>query len=328
MIRSLYQTPDGNVLPRLPPSEYLSALKQEGGLLWIDIQEEPPENCRSLLQEVFGFHPLAVEDALEQTHVPKIDDWGEYLYLVLRAVVSAKETSAELDTHELDIFLGGNYLVTYQEVPIAALERVWKACLRDDRPMRRGPTHLLYRIADELVSDYMSVIEHIEEGFDLLEDRIFTGPQPALLESIFTLKRSLLHLRRIISPQRDVLNRLARGDYPVIDPESRLYFRDVYDHLIRLHDIVENLRDLAVSALDTYLSVVNNRMNDVMKILTLITTLFMPISFLAGFFGMNFFQPAEEMGHWVSQPIFLAILGLMVVLPSGMFLWMRRRAWM
>jgi magnesium transporter len=150
---------------------------------------------------------------------------------------------------------------------------------------------------------------------------------PSLLEQIFTLKRALLRLRRIIAPQREVLNKLARGDYAVIDVQDRVFFRDVYDHLVRLYDVAESLRDLVGSALDTYLSVVNNRMNEVMKILTVITTLFMPLSFLTGFFGMNFFQPVTPLIAWTDRLTFGLILAAMGLIPVGMYVWMRRRAW-
>ncbi len=135
-------------------------------------------------------------------------------------------------------------------------------------------------------------------------------------------------MRRILLPQREVLNKPARDDYRVIDPKDRVFFRDIYDHLVRLHDLNENLRDLVSGALDTYLSVVNNRMNDVMKTLTIITTLFMPITFITGFFGMNFFEPVAHLAGWTSQQVFELTLGIMLTVPIVMFLWMRRRTWL
>jgi magnesium transporter len=148
------------------------------------------------------------------------------------------------------------------------------------------------------------------------------------LEELFTIKRTLLRLRRIVAPQREVLNKLGRGDYGVIDVERRVFFRDVYDHLVRLYDITEGLRDLVGSAVDTHLSVVSNRMNDVMKMLAIITTLVMPLSFLTGFFGMNFFQPVSPLDAWTGRAVFGLALAAMVVVPVVMYLWMRRRAWM
>jgi len=178
------------------------------------------------------------------------------------------------------------------------------------------------------VSDYMPAVEGIDETIDGIEDQVFLAPPATLPERIFTLKRSLLHLRRIIAPQREVLNKLARGDFAVVAPDDRVYFRDVYDHLVRMYDITESLRDLVGGVLETYLSVVNNRMNEVMKTLTLITTLFMPLSFLAGFFGMNFFAPATPLDAWTDKPAFLLAIVVMVVTPAIMYVWMRRRAWM
>jgi magnesium transporter len=302
-----------------------SVLPLAGGLLWVDLLDEPLESCRRLLLETFGFHPLAVDDALEEQHVPRVDDWGNYLYLVLHTVLLAQQETTEIDTLELDIFLGHNYLVTYHTQPIDVISRVQRACQRDDRHLRRGAGHLLYKLIDELVADYMPVVDQIDEVIDRVEDQIFDDTGTVLLEEVFTLKRGLLHLRRIIAPQREVLNKLARGDFAVIRPEDRVFFRDIYDHLVRLYDITEGLRDLVGGALDTYLSVVNNRMNDVMKTLTIITTLFMPVSFLAGFFGINFFQAVEPLAAWTSRPAFIAMLAAMTVTPLVMYLWMRRR---
>lgn len=145
---------------------------------------------------------------------------------------------------------------------------------------------------------------------------------------MFGLKRALLHLSRIITPQRKVLNKLACGDFEVIDAQDRVYFRDVYDHLVRLYDLVESLRDLLGGALETYLSVINNQMNEVVKTLTLISTLFMPLSYVAGFLGMNFFQAAAPLDIWTGETAFLLTLVILVLTPVGMYLWMRRRAWM
>jgi magnesium transporter len=193
--------------------------------------------------------------------------------------------------------------------------------------LKYGPDHLLYRLADELVANYMLVVEAIDDEIDEVEAEIFDEPTSRTLERIFKLKRAALQLRRIVDPMREVLNRLARDDYAVVDIKARVYFRDVYDHLVRLHNLTDSLRDLVGGALDTYLSVINNRMNDIMKTLTVITTIFMPISFIAGFFGMNFFVPDQSFPRWVEEPFFSITLAIMVLLPSGMFLWIRRRGW-
>lgn len=290
MIRSLYRAQDGSLRANLSSDEITPALEDKQGLLWVDLMDEAHEVCTPILRGIFGFHPLAVQDALQEVHVPKLDDWGQYLYLVLHAIDFDKQNHRELNTLELDVFLGQNYIVTYHQQPIVAVGRLWEACQRDEHHLKRGADHLLYRLADELVASYMPVIEGMDETLDLIEDQIFGEPTPATLEQLFSLKRALLHLRRIITPQREVLNKLARDDYAVIDAEDRVWFRDVYDHLVRMHDINESMPDLIGGALDTYLSLVNNRMTEVMKTLIIITTLFMPMTFVVGFFGMNFFQ--------------------------------------
>jgi magnesium transporter len=163
MIRSLYCAQDGGLRTDLQPAGLSSALQDSGGLLWVDLVGEPPEACRPILRETFGFHPLAVDDALEEAHVPKVDDWGQYVYLVLHAVAFDPQGDEPLNTLELDVFLGKNYLVTYQSRPIAAAERVWAACQRDARHLQRGIVRLLYELADELVADYMPTVEAMDE---------------------------------------------------------------------------------------------------------------------------------------------------------------------
>ncbi len=327
MIRILHFTSDGKIRTDFMPEMLPELLQDEGGLLWMDLREEPKETCMPILRDTFGFHPLAIDDALEESHVPKVDDWGTYLYLVLHAVSYDAEEN-DIDTLELDIFLGTHYLVTHQKTPLNAVDRVWQICQRDERHLRRGPAHLLYKLADEIAADYMPVVEDIDVTIDEIEDQVFDNPAPSVLEQIFGLKRALLTLRRIIAPQREALNKLGRGDYAVIPAEYAVFFRDVYDHLVRLYDISESLRDLVGGALDTYLSVASNRMNQIMKMLTVITTMFMPLSFLVSFFGMNFFQPAFRLDTWTSPGAFIALMAVMLLLPVGMYLWMRKRAWM
>ncbi len=327
MIRSLYYVPGKDIRKDIPPKEFPQLIQDPQALLWVDFVSEPPEVCLPLLQE-FKFHPLAIDDALQETHVPKLDDWGDYLYIVLNYMNTQNNGEAwETEVDELDIFLGKTYVVTHHDYPIAAVDETWHACDRDIRNLQAGADHLLYRIADNLVASYMPAVERIDEAIDQIEDQVFDRPDPRTLEKLFALKRVLLAMRRIILPQREVLNKLARDDYGVIDPRDRVFFRDIYDHLVRLHDINESLRDLVGGALDTYLSVINNRMNEVMKTLTIITTLFMPLTFVTGFLGMNFFEPHGTLKEWTTTPAFYVVLAINILLPIGMYVWMRRRTW-
>jgi magnesium transporter len=328
MIRSLYYKTEQHLQVDLSWEQITTFLKEPTGVLWVDFEGTPPEEDEPLLREIFHFHPLAVDDALQESHVPKIDDWGSFLYIVLHSVSFDQEQHDEINTWELDVFLGTNFMVTHHDHPIAAVERTWNACHRDERHLKSGADHLLYRLADEVVASYMPVVEEMDDEIDHIEDHLFNQPRPEILEHVFALKRAALQLRRIIGPQREVLNKLARDDYAVVDSRARVYFRDVYDHLVRLHDITESLRDLISGTLETYLSVINNRMNDIMKTLTIITTLFMPISFLAGFFGMNYFAPTVPLPAWTSLPSFIFTIVLTLAFPAGMFYWMHRRGWL
>ena len=328
MIRILYRTPGGRVRSDVLPQELPGLVAAPGGLLWVDLQGEPNAVCEPLLQGTFGFHPLAVDDALRESHVPKVDDWGSYLYIVLHGIIYHEGDGDQVETLELDVFLGKDYLVLHHDNPIAAVDKVWERCVRDGRLLDKGADHLLYRLADELVAGYMPEIEEMDATIDSIEDQVFGKASAETLERLFALKRALLHQRRILLPQREVLNKLARDEYSVVDVEERPFFRDVYDHLVRLHDINESMRDLVGGALDTYLSVVNNRLSSVMKTLTVITTIFMPLSFVVGFFGMNFFYGAGAKLAVAGAPGLVVVLLLLLVLPAGMYLWMRKRAWM
>jgi magnesium transporter len=327
MIRSLYFS-NGQFRTDLEVEEFSKALQDPQGLLWVDFEETPSETDEPILRKVFGFHPLAVDDALQETHFPKLDDWVKYLYIVIQAITFIRE-DCSLDALELDVFLGKNYIVTHHDLPIPAVTRVWQACQRDERYVNMDADHFLYKLIDESVVDYMITVEGIDEEIELVEDEIFDKPSPEIVQRLFALKRATLHLRRALSPLREVLNKLARDNFAVVDAEDRIYFRDIYDHLVRLHDISESLRDLVGGALDTYLSVINNRMNDIMRTLTVITTLFMPISFIAGFFGMNFFQPVSApLANWTRILPFILSSMIMILLPAGMFIWIRRRGWL
>jgi magnesium transporter len=328
MIRTLYYAKNNRVQTEIEAGDFAIFLQNPQGLLWIDFENEPPERCEPILRETFKFHQLAIDDALQQSHVPKIDDWEKYLYIALHALSFETQPEISLASHELDIFLGDNYLVSHHDYPLAAVDRVRNRCLRDDRHLTDGPDHLVYLLADELAAEYLEIYERIDDTYDAIEDEIFQHPRSQTLEKILKLKRVVLKLRRSIAPQREVLNKLARDTYAVIDHRDRIFFRDVYDHLVRLFDINEGTRDQIDGALGTYLSVLNNRMNDVMKTLTIITTLFMPISFISGFFGMNFFTPVADLKSWTGSAAFLLAVGATILVPTVMLGWMRHKTWL
>ncbi len=330
MIRMLARLPDGSLRTDVQPSE-LPALKSDPAvMLWVDLMPTNGEEQQheKLLLEHFGFHPLAVDDALRETHVPKVDDWREYIYIVLHAV-RFEPATRRLHTPELDVFVGKNYLVTHHTEPIASLETIWNAASRDARRLAEGADNLLYQIVDVIVSDYMPLVDQLDDWIDEVETEIFKKPTAQTLRRILRQKRRLVGMRRSLSALREVLNKLARDDYAVIDPRDRVYFRDVYDHVVRLYEIVESMRDLVSGSLDTYLSVTSNRINQIMKTLTIVNVIFMPISFLAGFFGMNFFADAFAVEPaWSTRWIFWLTMAVMLVLPTTMYAWVKMRRWM
>jgi magnesium transporter len=332
-IRAVFRSGSGAIDLDWPAGRIAEAVADGGGTLWVDILSPTNQlqGVESLFRDTFGFHPLAIDDALCESHSPKVDDWSQYLYLVFHSIDFAPETD-DLRLHELDMFLGSNYLVTYHTEPISVLEAVRKNLSREggaERLLKQGADHLLYQILDLGSDDFLTAIEHLDEAIDEAQDEVFHAPTTETLHKIFRVKRAALRIHRIIAPQREVLNRLARDQYAQIDAHDRVYFRDVYDHLVRLHDITETLRDLISGALDTYLSAISNRTNEIMKALTLVTVMFLPMSFLAGFFGMNFFG---ETLSFRSPPLPRALLFwttclVMLSTPLMMWLWARRRGW-
>src|SRR5512139_3241920 len=319
MIRILCRAAQGAAMIELAPDQLASALKVKRNLIWVDLSGDDTSVHQPLLTETFGFHPLAVEDALVETHLPKIDDWDEYIYLVLYGV-DFDRTNLEVDSHEVDVFVGSNFVVTHHTENVNAIERLRSIYQRDAHRLQRGADYLLFELADAIVADFMPCLDELDDTANEMEDEVFNNPTRETLPRIFTLKRSAIQLRRILSPQREVLNRLARDEYRVIDAKERVYFRGIYDHLVRLHDINEGLRDLIGGALDIYLSATSNRLNEVMRVLTLVTVLGLPLTFLTGFFGMNFFGGTYELpAPFEGWLLFLIAMLSMIITPLVLY---------
>jgi len=328
MIRSIYFSPTGKMRTDIHQGEFSLLIGEEGGVLWVDIFGDEKEKYKQLLETIFNFHPFAVDDALEQTHIPKVDDWGKYLYLVLYELGIHPGSPDLVSERELDVFFGTGYIITHRQKPVEALERVWESCQRDPRYLKRGTHYLLYQIAAALVDGHMPVIDQIEVLINELEDQILKIPREDILEHIFSLKRALLRLRRMMVPQREVFSKLYHDEYLSLDKDQRYLFRNIYDHYVRLNDLAESLRELVVSSLEIHLSATNNRMNQVVKRLTTITTMFMPITFVTSFFGMNFFQKEVALNVWTGWLGLGVSLLFILAIPAVMYLWMRRQDWM
>jgi magnesium transporter len=220
-------------------------------------------------------------------------------------------------------------LITYHTAPLAILEQDRASMVRDPRDrLRHGADHLLYRFLELAIDQSLAAIEHLDEQVDRLQDAVLEHASPKSLRAIFRVKRAAIMLHKMLSPQREVLNRLARDPYQPVQPKHRVYFRDLYDHVVRIHDISESLRDLIGGAVETYLSVVSNRTNEIMKALTIVSVMFLPMTFLVGFFGMNFFGESLAFEHRMPRALlFWLSIAIMAISPCFIWIYARRRNW-
>jgi magnesium transporter len=294
-------------------------LPKSGYFVWVDLQS-PTEDEARILAEPFGFHELAIEDALREIQTPKVESYGDHLYLILHGIDFSAAQHA-FATHEVDIFLGEQFLVTVHDDFSRSVARLLDVCPRNDFVLADGPAGLLHRIVDSMVDNYRPEVEKLEARLDEMEDDVFTHPSAGDVRRILGLKRDVASLRRVVTPQRDVVARLARREFPQISEQLAYRFRDVYDHLVRLADEATLYHDRIASLLDAQLSFTSNRLNQVMKRLTVISTIFLPLTVLTGMYGMNVPLPNFPGGEAAQ---FWWILGIMVAL-SGSMLWLFRQ---
>ena len=293
-----------------------------GVTVWVDLDSPTPDEAR-ILSEVFRFHDLSIEDALSETHHPKVESYGQYLYLILHGIdFSAAEHCFK--TKDIDFFLGEQFLVTVHPGVSRSIGKVSGACVRDDRLLGEGPGTLLYRIVDTMVDNYRPEVEKLEQRLDELESEVFEDPKPELARRILNFKKDVSSLRQVVLPQRDAVGRLARREFTLINEALAYRFRDVHDHLVRLTDEAMFFQDRITSILDAHLSSVSNQLNSVMKVLTIIATLFMPLTVLTGMWGMNVELPHLPGGARVQ---FWWVASMMIALSIVMLGYFRRRGW-
>ena len=320
---TFYLTPDGKLLDQLSVEQIRNLLASGEGLLWVDMEDVSAEDG-DFLSNVFSFHPLAVADCISKDiHPPKIDDFEDYLFIIVHGINYHIEPEV-VETTELALFMGKNYIVTSHDIPLRSVTSVLDRVRKDGRPMRRGVDFFAHDLIDALVDNFMPTIEEMDERSDQLEAEVIREPRRETLMSIMQLKRSILALTRVILPQREIVNGLSRGDYPFISERAQIYYRNIHDHLVRIEMLTLGLRDMTESVLSTYLSSVSNRMNEVMKVLTLIATIFIPLTFIAGIYGMNFaYMPELEWRYG-----YFIILIVMAVVGVCLAVYFRRRKWL
>lgn len=330
-----------NEIKKLTIKELAQTLPQQNGLLWIDLENPSDAEEETVLVALLDFHPLSIEDAHrgedEEGHLPKVEDFGEYLFVIFNPVEGAFNGSVddstrrgddfarglEIKTTQLSAFLTKRLLVTHHYKPLRSITHASQLCSKNPLTLGRGPDYLFHIIIDDIVDNYTPLLDALDTTIDKLEDEVFHKPSQETMHNILNLKRNIMTIRRIAMYQREMLNRLSRGEFELITPDEMIYYRNVYDHLVRMADVTDSYRDVVSGLLDAYLSVTSNKLAQVMKVLTIISTIFLPLSVITGFFGMNFeYIPGlhSQQGHLIASLI-------MIVVAVGMLWWFRVKRW-
>jgi magnesium transporter len=314
---------DGDKLKATTDPVQIRAALGSGQRIWIDLERQTPD-ADALLADVLKLHPLTIEDIWADRSRPKIDDFDNYLYVIVHGIGAAKHD--KLDTVEIDVVIGPNWLVTHDPAGLVS-DDIGTELDHSARVLSKGVAWLAHALLDRAVDLYMPVVDQLDAEIEQLEndtlDHAGTPRGRSVLIRILAFKRRLQQLRRMGIHQREILLRLSRGELDEIPTEALPFFRDVYDHFLRINDISEGYRDLVTSALDAYLSVQSNRMNEIMKALTLMSTVMLPLTFIVGLYGMNFKHMPELEWAW-GYP---AVIGFMLLVVTGILVWFRHRGW-
>lgn len=303
-------------------------LDDNDNVVWVDFLGETPEQveeAKTVLLEVFKFHHLTVEDCIETRNQPKVEAFPSYIYFIVHGIKPGETGPGNFVTKELDGYLGENFVVTFHDQRFRSVKTVKQQIRSSNFVCTRGAAYLLHQILDNIVDLYMPIVDDFDLEINALEERVFglkKGDNAVLIE-IMDLRRSVSRLRRISARQLEVLYRISHGEFPQIPEHILPFFRDVHDHLLRISDLSESYRDLVSGLFDIHFSVVANRNNDVMKTLTVLSSIILPLSLIAGIYGMNF----ENMPELKSTYGYFATLGVMVVVAVLLLVYFWRKGW-
>jgi magnesium transporter len=309
----------------LPVVDECLLFKEKESVTWINVTGLHQVETLERLNDCFGLHPLVLEDILNTDQRPKMEDFGDYLYIVLRMLDLDKKNENAIVSEQISLILGKNFVLTFQEMegdlfdPLRERIRNGKGRLR-----KMGPDYLVHALLDAIVDQYFVVLENLGERIEFLEEELVSRPTPSTLHLLHLLKREMIFLRKSVWPLREVIGTLERGESPLIKASTDLYLRDIYDHTIQVIDNVETFRDMLSGMLDIYLSSISNRMNEIMKVLTIISTIFIPLTFIVGLYGMNFKHMPELEWPWGYPAVLLLMLGVTVF----MLFYFRRKKWL
>ena len=299
------------------------ALRDSPGVSWINITGLHEVETLAQFGDAFGLHPLVLEDVLNTDQRPKLEDYGEYLYIVIKRLGNGAPAN-EISTEQISLILGRNLVISFLESDSGVFNVVKDRILNNRGRIRQlGADYLAYTLMDAVVDNYFAIFEKLGERIEILQETIISRPTPASLQTLHALKRELLFLRKSVWPLREVVSGLQRGDSTLIHKDTWFYLRDVYDHTIHVIDTIETYRDMLASMMDIYLSSLSIRLNEVMKVLTIIATIFMPLTFIVGLYGMNFQHMPELSWRWGYPLVLLVMAGV----TAGMLVFFRRKKW-
>lgn len=321
MIRSYYSVPNEGVRQVEGICDFDRLIAVEGTTLWVDMCKPTDQELFSLTHD-FRFHPLAIEDVIAEKSRTKIDDYDRYLFLVFHiADYAGREEGLRIT--ELNFFLMKNALVTVRHHDHRIFDYLYTRATRDERLVTRGPDYLMHAIIDAVVDNYNATLEILEEVVDKVEDDVLGTPNQETLASIFTIRRDIVNIKRVVSPQKEVVNQLSRQGYDLINPNLKVYFSDIHDHLVRIIDMADTHREILNTSLEVYYSTVSTRTNEVIKVLTILTAVFIPPTLISGIWGMNFID--LPFSH--SRFGFFIVVGVISAIVVTMLLFFKRRNW-
>jgi len=299
-------------------------LKELPTVSWINVDGLHDMEVIDAIGRHFGIHPLTLEDIVNTGHRPKVEEFDRYLFLVLKMLYYDEERR-HIESEQVSLVLGTNFLISFQEIPGDVFDPVRERLQKSKGRIRSsGCDYLAYALVDAVVDHYFVVLETFGDKIELLEEALLQEPEPAILQQIYQLKRELIFFRKQVWPIREMINRLIKEDSAFVDDSIDIFFSDVYDHTIQIIDTIESFRDVLTGLLDVYLSTASNRMNEIMKVLTIMATMFIPLTFIAGIYGMNFEYMPELQWRW-AYPV---LWGIMIAVLLGMIAWFKRKRWL
>ncbi|NLC54440.1 MAG: magnesium/cobalt transporter CorA [Erysipelothrix sp.] len=287
-------------------------LEESEDVKWLEITSLADLDLINDIANKFNLHPLVVEDILDLDHMSKLQDYNEYLYLIIDGMVMDENKKIKIEQYSFILFK--NLIISFQQSETKVFDSIITRIKEGSNIRKNGADDLLYALVDAIVDDYFEVVEEIGEYIDEVEDQVLLNPKKESLQEIYRIKRDLIYIRKALWPMRNAISGISKNDYDLIDEKTLYYFRDVYDHVIQLIDIIETYRDICSGMLDTYLSSISNKTNEIMKVLTIFSSIFIPLTFLAGVYGMNFKYLPElnwkygYLSFWIISTIIILVL--------------------